>query len=183
MRIVPGDPASVSSLGSDLSRRGGRLSALRDDLARVRDELADWSGPSADAFGQSLAAQMAAVDDMAVALAACAQALQDYAVELQQARAAATEAEDWCERTGLTIDEGLVVTLPWGPRALEQAQALSELVPQGQRHVDLAREQAEDAAIRLQRGTVEHVRRLESAGRSATAAVQSAQYQVQLARS
>lgn len=182
MRIATGDPASVSSLASELARLSGRLAERHTDLLRTRDQLVDWRGPSADAFAMSQATLMRVVADVSAALAACGRALQEYAVELQQARAAAAEAEDWCTRHGLAINEGLVVTMPWGPYPVQEAQAYADLVPRGQQLVDRVREQAEDAAVRVQRRTADHVQAMAAAGYAATAAVQTARYSVQLGR-
>ena len=123
MTLVPGDPASISVLGSDLVRQADQLREHRDDLTRVRASLSGWEGPAAYAFDTSFAAQVRAVDDAADALAEGGRALQGYAVDLQHARALASEAEQFVAAHGLHLDDTRV-RMPWGAYSVEEAHVL-----------------------------------------------------------
>jgi uncharacterized protein YukE len=147
--LVPGDPASVSALGADLARQADELREHRDDLTRVRDALHGWAGPAADAFDASFTAQVRAVDDAAEALAEGGRALQEYAVDLQHARVLATDAEQFVLAHGLHLDADARVHLPWGAYPVEEAQAYEHHLDEGQRLVDLAVAEREEAARML----------------------------------
>ena len=146
--LVPGDPASISVLGSDLVRQADQLREHRDDLTRVRGSLSGWEGPAAYAFDTSFAAQVRAVDDAADALAEGGRALQGYAVDLQHARALASEAEQFVAAHGLHLDDTRV-RMPWGAYSVEEAQSYEHHVPEGQRLVDQALAERDEAARAL----------------------------------
>jgi len=136
--IVPGDPASVSALGADLGRRSQQLLECRAALERTRDGLAGWQGQAAEAFDAALTPQLHALDETARALAAGARALQDYAVDLQHARALALAAQEFCRLHGLEVGPHGVVRAPRGAYPLDEARAYEHHVPEGQRLVDRA---------------------------------------------
>jgi len=148
--LVQGDPASISVLGADLVRQADLLREHRDDLARVRVSLGSWEGPAAHSFDTALSAQVRAVDEAADALAEGGRALQSYAVDLQHARALATEAEQFVSSHGLTIEDTRV-QMPWGAYSLEEARSYEHHVPEGQRLVDQAVAERDEAtrALRL----------------------------------
>lgn len=143
--LVPGDPASVSTLGADLVRQADRLREHRDDLSRTRGSL-DWHGPAGHAFDTSALAQLRAFDDVAEALAEGGRALQNYAVDLQHARALAADAEEFLRAHGLLLHDDLRVGLPFGAYPLEEARAYEHHVPEGQRLVDRAVAERDEAA-------------------------------------
>lgn len=146
--LVPGDPASISVLGSDLVRQADLVREHRDDLARVRSSLGGWEGPAALSFDSSFSAQVRAVDEAADALAEGGRALQGFAVDLQHARALATEAEQFVTAHGLTIEDARV-RMPWGAYSLEEARAYEHHVPEAQRLVDRAVAERDEAARAL----------------------------------
>ena len=144
--LVPGDPASLSALGADLARQGDLLREHRDDLLRVRESLRGWEGPAGYAFDGSLLAQLRAVEDAAEALTEGGRALQGYAVDLQHARALAGEAEEFLRAHGLLLHDDLRVGLPFGAYPVEEARAYEHHVPEGQRLVDRAVAERDEAA-------------------------------------
>lgn len=149
--LVPGDPASVSSLGAELVRRAATVREHRDDLDRARASLG-WEGPAGHAFATSVLAQRRALDDVAEALAEGGRALQGYAVDLQHARALAAEADEFLRAHGLLLHDGQRVGLPFGAYPLDDARAYAHHVPEGQRLVDRA------VAERDEAGRVLHLR-------------------------
>jgi uncharacterized protein YukE len=171
--VTPGDPASLSSLASELARTAEALRERHGALSRAEEQLAEWSGRAAEGFRTAFRTQLRALDDTAEALAECVSALQEYTVELQHARALTLEAEDYCHRHGLEIADG-IVRMPWGPYSLEDAGQLAEYVPDGQRVLDRAGEDAEDAARRLAGRVDAPVHELGVAGQAVLAAVQLA---------
>ena len=171
--LAPGDPASLSSLAAELSRAAEVLRDRRSALSRVEEQLARWSGLAAESFRTAFRTQVRALDDSADALVTCASALQDYTVDLQHARALALDAEDYCHRYSLEVTDG-VVQMPWGPYSVEEASDYADRVPDGQRLVDRAREEAEDAARRLAMRVDAPVHAMGAAGHAVLAAVQMA---------
>lgn len=151
--LVPGDPASISVLGSDLVRQADLLREHRDDLTRVRTGLGGWEGPAAHAFDTSFSAQVRAVEEAAEALAEGGRALQTFAVDLQHARALAAEAEQFLAAHGLVVDAEARVRMPWGAYSLEEARAYEHHVPEGQRLVDRAVAERDEAARALRART------------------------------
>lgn len=145
--LVTGDPASVSSLGAELARQAERVRAQHGRLSGSRDRFG--SGPEVDALVPSLEAQLRVLDTCAVALSDAGRALQDYAVDLQVARSLAAEAEEFCDRHGLRIDQSHAVTPPPGAYRLEDAAVYAHHVPEGQRLVDRARAEREEAVRTL----------------------------------
>lgn len=143
--LVPGDPASVSTLGAELVRRADTVREHRDDLARTRASLG-WEGPAGHAFGTSVLAQERALDDAAEALAEGGRALQNYAVDLQHARALAGEADGFLRAHGLVLHDDLRVGLPPGVYGVDDARAYEHHVPEGQRLVDRAVAERDEAA-------------------------------------
>lgn len=137
--LVPGDPASISALGADLSRQAERLRRQRTRMLRSQRDLAAWRGPPAAAFGPALEAQLRLVEDCSEAMAEAGRALQAFAVGLQEARAAAAEAERFCALHGLQLSGSGTVTLPWGAYSLDRASGYERDLPEGQRLVDRAR--------------------------------------------
>lgn len=151
--LVPGDPASISVLGSDLLRQADLLREHRDDLTRVRTSLGGWQGPAAHAFDTSFSAQVRAVDEAADALAEGGRALQTFAVDLQHARALAAEAEQFLAAHGLVVDEHARVQMPWGAYSLEEARSYEHHVPEGQLLVDRAVAERDEAVRALRART------------------------------
>lgn len=170
--LAPGDPASLSALAAALTRSAETLRDRRVALSRVEEHLAGWRGEAADGFRVAFRTQVRALDDTADALGTCAHALQDYAVDLQHARALAVEAEDYCHRHRLEVSDDGTVRMPWGPYSVEDAGELADRLPEGQRLVQRAREEAEDAARRLARRVDAPVHALAAAGHAVLGAVQ-----------
>ena len=81
--LVGGDPASVSSLAATLMKAAEALEAQARSLN---------AGVGAG-LGAGLDAGLDGLRDAGRALSACGHALQDYAVDLQQARALAAQAD------------------------------------------------------------------------------------------
>lgn len=171
--LVPGDPASVSSLGAELVRRADTVREHRDDLARARASLG-WEGPAGHAFDTSVLAQQRVFDDVAEALAEGGRALQGYAVDLQHARALATEAEEFLRAHGLLLHDGRRVGLPFGAYPVEEARAYEHHVPEGQRLVDRAVAERDEAARVLHLRTRDATALLQQAPAAVAAAVQVA---------
>lgn len=169
--LAPGDPASVSALAGELSRQGEALTERRSTLVRVEAQLHDWSGLAAEGFRAAFRAQVRALDDCAAALTGAGQALQDYAVDLQHARARAAEAHDYCDRHGLRLEPDGTVSLPWGQYSPAEAAQWHDRLPEGQRLARAATEEADEAARRLGRRVDGPVQLLTSAGHAALAAV------------
>ncbi|HZI97275.1 MAG TPA: hypothetical protein VFD41_07085 [Actinomycetales bacterium] len=172
--LIPGDPASVSSLAGEIARQSEALRERLDTLTRVEAQLADWDGLAAEGFRIAFASQLHALDDSAGALAACGHALQAYVVDLQQAQARAAEAEEFCHRHRLRLEPGGTVVLPWGSYSVEEAASYHDRIPEAQRLVRRAVEEAEDASVRLARRVDEPVQTLTLAGQRALAAVTTA---------
>jgi len=147
--LVCGDPASVSALGADLGRQSQQVQECRAALVRTRSGLAQWRGPTAEAFGTAMTAQLLLLEHGAEALAEGARALQMYAVDLQHARALAAAAQEFCQLHGLHVDAGGVVRAPWGAYPLEESRAYEHHVPQAQRLVDRAVAERDDATRML----------------------------------
>ncbi|WP_404384093.1 hypothetical protein LL946_01580 [Knoellia locipacati] len=111
---VPGDPASLSSLGATARR------ATRDlEAARVRSETA--YGSLKDGWGTSTSVRVRKEGGRALATLAegarhaeaVGAALQSYAVELSELQARARAAVDEASAAGLVVDAGQV-QLAWG---------------------------------------------------------------------
>lgn len=172
--IVPGDPASVSALAGELTRLGEELRERRATLARIEAQLEDWGGVAAESFRTALRTQVRALEDSADSMSGCGSALQEYAVDLQHARARAAEAHDYCERHGLRLEPDGTVTLPWGQYDVEDAERWHDSLPEGQRLARLAIDSAEDAAQRLANRVAGPVQTLRAAGSAALGAVTAA---------
>ena len=172
--LVPGDPASVSSLAGELARQGEALRERRDTLTRVEARLADWDGLAAEGFRATFRTQLRALDDSAEALSACGHALQAYVVDLQQAKARAAEAQEFCRRHGLRLEPDGAVGLPWGSYSVVEAAAYHDRLPEAHRLARTAVEEAEDASRRLARRVEGPVHALTVAGQAALAAVTTA---------
>lgn len=172
--LVPGDPASVSALAGELTRQGEALRERRATLTRVEAQLEDWAGMAAEGFRAAFRTQVRALDDSAEALTGCGHALQDYAVDLQRARARAAEAQDYCDRHGLRLEPDGTVALPWGSYSVDASALYHDRIPEGQRLARAAVEEAEDAARDLARRVDGPVHTLVVAGQAAMAAVTTA---------
>lgn len=168
--LAPGDPASVSALAGELTRQGEALRERRVTLTRVEAHLSDWAGLAAEGFRTAFRTQARALDDCAEALTTAGHALQDYAVDLQHARARATEAQDYCERHGLRLEPDATVSLPWGQYSLVEAAQRQERLPEGQRLARVAAEEAQEAAHRLSRRVDGPVQALAASGQAALVA-------------
>ena len=172
--LVTGDPASVSALAGELTRHGEELRERRATLMRVEAELHDWGGLAAEGFRAAFRTQVRALDDVVAAMTSCGHALQDYAVDLQHARARGAEAEEFCALHGLRLEPDGTVSPPWGPHSVDEAVGRADRVPEAQRRVRAAVDEADDAAQLLGRRVAEPVHLLTDAGRAALAAITTA---------
>ena len=145
--VVTGDPASVSSLGADLARQAERVRTQHRRLSSRYGLVG--RGPELAPLVSSLEAQLRLLEACAGALSDAGRALQDYAVDLRVARSLAAEAERFCDRHGLRVDASYTVTLPPGAYPVDEAAAYSHHVPEGQRLVDRARVERDEAVRAL----------------------------------
>jgi uncharacterized protein YukE len=169
--LVPGDPASLSSLAAALVRCAELLADRRTTLSQVESQLQPWSGPSGESFRDVLAAHVRVVEESAEAIRTCAAALQRFAVDLQHARALALEAERYCHEHGLHLGADGDVRMPWGAYSVEEAQGFADHLPWAQRLCQEARGEAEESARRLDRQVGDPVHRLQVAARATSAGV------------
>jgi uncharacterized protein YukE len=168
VEVVPGDPASCSTLGGALRRQAESLRERRTALWHSATGLHGWTGPAADAFVERLRLQLGEVDQMVSRLDDLGAALQAYATDLAHARAQGDLAMDYVSRHGLTLDAEGAVRPRSGPVAVEVAIGRREAMPQAQHHVDGSRAEARAAASRLRRRTSISLQALRSdAGRLA----------------
>ncbi len=161
--LVTGDPASVSSLGADLARQAERV---RTQHRRLSSRSGRVGGPETHALAASLEAQLRLLDTCANALSDAGRALQDYAVDLQLARSFAAEAERFCDRHGLRVDESHAVTPPLGVYPVDEATAYSHHVPEGQRLVDRACAERDEAVRTLDSQVAAPMAALRGTGRA-----------------
>lgn len=152
-----GDAASVSAFAAELIRAAAVLEQRTASLARLPAELACWTGEAAGVFERRLAGQTDGMGRAAQALAHCGQALQKYAVDLQEAKVAAARAQLFCAEHGLQVDVDRNVRLPWGAYAAADAVAFAGSLPQGQRLVEAADAAVDDAVRRLRSAVADAV--------------------------
>lgn len=113
-RLVPGDPASLSSCGSTVLRAGAQVRGRGDLLAAAYRGLAPgWPGPTSVAMRRRGAALGGATGVLVDELRGVGTALQDHATDLAGLVAGVREVEDRAARLGLEIRDGRV-ELGWG---------------------------------------------------------------------
>lgn len=167
--LVPGDPASLSSVAAELVRCAELLADRHAALSHVQSQLEPWSGPAGESFRGVLAAHVRALAESAEAIRACALALQRFVVDLQHARALALEAERYCHAHGLDLGSDGDARMPRGAYSLDEAQAFADRLPRAQRLCEQAREEAEEGARRLDRDVEDPVYRLRLGTRTTAA--------------